>query len=294
MRRVAVIGSEGQLGSDLVKVLMKDDYKVYPLSHKNLECKDPESVRGLLSIRPDIVVNCTGFVQVDESESRPQEAFEVNAVGALNVARACLEMNALAVYISTDYVFSGEKGKPYTEADIPRPLNVYGASKLVGEYLVQQTCSRWMIVRMASLYGKVGARGKGGNFIKSILSKVRAGESLRIVHDIRMSPTYTVDAAWALESLFRDGTTGIFHVTNQGNCTWFEFARQTLELVGFKDCIEPISSDQYLAKAHRPSDSSLVSSRIGEEVRKRLRPWQEALRAYLFEEGVNLEGMKRR
>ena len=287
MIRVAVVGSTGQLGTDLVRVLQQaGEYLVFPLSHVEVECTDPDSVRrAIKSAHPEVVFNCAAFVRVDECEDRPDDAFSINAIGALNIARACAELNALCVYISTDYVFDGKKEEPYTEEDSPYPINVYGASKLAGEYLVRQACSKWLIARMASLFGKTGARGKAGNFIETILLKAQAGETLSVVNDIRMSPTYTYDASCLLERLIGQGATGVFHITNSGFCTWYEFARKALELVGLSASLEPVSSADYPTRACRPKNSSLRSVRLSGKLP---RPWEEALRAYLVEKGFIL------
>ena len=285
MRRVAVIGSTGQLGTDVVRVLTEAGaYRVSPLNHGQIECTDPGSVRkALAEVSPEVVINCVAFVRVDECEDRPEEAFQVNTLGGLYVARACVELNALCVYISTDYVFDGEKGEAYTEDDPPCPINVYGTSKLAGEHLVRQACPRWLIVRVASLFGKAGARGKGGNFVETILAKAQSRQPLRVVNDIYMSPTYTHDAARALEQLLQQGATGLFHLTNAGACTWYEFAHKALHLVGLDDLLEPVTSQDYPSRALRPRDSSLRSTRLDAFIRECLRPWQEALKAYFVE-----------
>lgn len=282
--RVAVIGGTGQLGADLVKVLQETgNYQVFPLSHAEVECSNLDSLRlALTNLQPEIIVNCAAFVRVDECEDRPEEAFRVNALGALYVARVSAGFNALCVYISTDYVFDGEKKGPYTEEDTPYPINIYGTSKLAGEYLISQACPRWLIVRMASIFGKMGARGKGGNFVETMLAKAQTGEPVRVVNDIRMSPTYSYDAAQVLERLIRQESTGIFHVTNRGSCTWYDFAREALELAGLTAKLEPVFSSEYPVKARRPRNSSLRSVRLSSDT---LRPWEEALRAYLVEKG---------
>ena len=287
MTRVAVIGRTGQLGTDLVNVLVEaGSYEVFGFSHQEIECTDPASVeKTLKTVRPDVVINCAAFVRVDESEERADETFGVNSLGALNVARGCAEIDALCVYISTDYVFDGEKGCPYTEGDAPHPINVYGVSKLGGEYLVQEACPRWLIARMASLFGKAGSSGKGGNFVETVLARAKAGEPLRLVDDIRMSPTYTRDAAQALERLLRERTLGLFHLVNAGNCTWYEFACKALEIVGLQHRIEPISALEYPMKARRPKDSSLASTKLNSSLKECLRPWREALKTYLREKG---------
>lgn len=287
MTRVVVIGATGQLGTDLVNVFSEvGGYEVVGLSHQEIECTDPASVeKRLKTVRPDFVINCAAFVRVDESENRPEEAFRVNSLGAFNVARACVEVDAICVYVSTDYVFDGEKGSSYAESDCPRPINVYGVSKLAGEYLVRETCPRWLIARMASLFGRVGSSGKGGNFVETILAKAKAGESLKLVDDIRMSPTYTRDAAQSLERLLREGSQGLFHLVNAGNCTWYEFASKALAVVGLKHRIEPVPASDFPMKAHRPKDSSLESTKLNPSLRKYLRPWEEALESYLLEKG---------
>lgn len=287
MTRVAVIGSTGQLGSELVAVLgAAEGYEVIPLTRDDIDVADLASVRRVLAAaKPAVVVNCAAVVRVDECEDRPEEAFRVNALGALHVARACAAHNALCVYISTDYVFDGEKGEPYAEDDRPRPINVYGASKLAGEYLVQQAGARWLIIRTASLFGRAGARGKGGNFVDTIVAKALRGEAIKVVSDIRMSPTYTLDTARALERLLHHGVTGVVHVTNSGSPTWFEFARTALELIDRHPKLEAVSSEQYPMKARRPRNSSLRSRRLSAFQEDGMRPWQDALNAYLVERG---------
>jgi len=284
--RVAVIGSAGQFGTDLVDILRRGNDEVFGLGHREIECSDPISIeKALKTVRPEVVVNCAAFVRVDDAEGRPEDAFRVNAVGALNVARACAGLDALCVYVSTDFVFDGTKGAPYTETDVPYPINVYGVSKLAGEYLVQANCPRWLIARMASLFGRAGSSGKGGNWVETILAKAKAGEPLRLIDDIRMSPTYTRDAAQALERLLRQRTAGIFHLANLGNCTWYEFACKTLELAGLGNKVEPISSSNYPMQARRPRNSSLESSKLDLFLKGTGRPWHEALKDYLTEKG---------
>lgn len=284
--KVGVLGSTGQLGSDVARVFREAGHAVTPISHPEVEVADAASIlTALEAIRPHVVVNCAAFVRVDEAESRPEEAFKVNAVGALNVARSCSALGAMCVYISTDFVFDGGKGAPYTEADRPHPINVYGTSKLAGEYLVQQACTRSLIARVASLFGKAGARGKGGNFVETILRRARSGEPLRVVDEIFMSPSYTIDVALALEKLVSAAATGIFHLTNAGKCSWYEFAREILRLASQDRRLEPIPSSEYPTKAKRPRDSTLISLRFPGIVPGGLRPWEEALRVYMAEKG---------
>jgi dTDP-4-dehydrorhamnose reductase len=284
-QRVAVIGSRGQLGSDLVEALRnREVFEVVPLTREQADCTDADAVRRtLLQTRPGIVVNCAAFVRVDDCEDHAKEAFEINALGALYIARACAEIDAMCVYISTDYVFDGAKISAYTESDAPCPINVYGASKLTGEHLVRQAAPRWLVVRMASLFGKTGARGKGGNFVETVIAKAKAREPLRIVDDLRMSPTYSYDAAQAVVQLLQSNATGLLHLTNHGCCTWYEFAAAILAMTGLSAEIEAVSSRSYPAKAARPKNSSLASERLDGILSLPLRSWSSALTAYLVE-----------
>jgi len=280
IRRVAIFGSAGQLGTDLVDAFRDDQrFEVFPLSRNEVDCTNADQVcEAMRELRPDVAINSAAYVRVDDCEMRAREAFEVNAIGALNVARACAEVDALCIHISTDYVFDGEKAAPYVESDPTRPINVYGASKLAGEFLVRQT-PRWLIVRAASLFGRTGSRGKGGNFVETILKKSKAGEPLKIVADVRMSPTYTRDAAAGFVTLIESGTYGLIHLSNAGACSWYEFAKQAFEIAGVHAPIIPISSTEYPTAARRPKNSALESERSP----LKLRSWQDALRAYLNE-----------
>lgn len=286
-KTIAVFGSTGQLGSDLVEVLRQEErFDVIALRHEDADCADADAVSKVLrSTKPQVVVNCAAFVRVDDCEDRPEEAFRVNAIGAFHVAKSCAEIGALCVYVSTDYVFDGSKASPYAENDVPSPINVYGASKLAGEQLVRQAAPRWLIARMASLFGKVGARGKGGNFVETVLAKAKAGQSLKIVNDVRMSPTYACDAARALAEVAQSNTAGLLHLANQGCCTWYEFAQAILAETGLSVGIEPVDSKSYPMKAARPKNSALTSERLDRFVSLPLRSWRSALRAYLLEKG---------
>jgi dTDP-4-dehydrorhamnose reductase len=283
--RIAVFGSAGQLGSDLIEVLEQRGFDPVPVSHQEADCTNPESIRrAMRAAKPRVAVNCAAFVRVDDCEDRPEEAFRVNALGAFHIARSCAEAGAACVYLSTDYVFDGRKQSAYLESDVARPINVYGASKLAGEWLVRQAAPRWLIVRIASLFGRTGARGKSGNFVETVLRKAKAGERLRVVSDVTMSPTYSRDAAVAIARLLELDATGIVHLTNHGCCSWYEFAQAILETSGVHGQIEPVSAESYPMKATRPGHSCLRSDRL-EEMGISARPWQAALTAYLLETG---------
>jgi dTDP-4-dehydrorhamnose reductase len=287
MDRIAVIGATGQLGHDLVAVLRATNrFEMVPLDHSQVECTDPDSVRqALLPLKARAVIDCAAFVRVDDCESQARDAFAVNALGALHVGRAAAESGAKCVYISTDYVFDGGKDSPYVESDVTAPINVYGASKLAGEHLVRQAAPDWLIVRVASLFGKTGARGKGGNFIETILAKARKGEPLKVVDDMFISPTYTRDVSQAIAQLIGADATGIIHAANGGACTWYEFAKTALELCQMTAPIAAVSSSEFPTPARRPKNSALASGRLLPEFRITIPHWRDALRAYLVEKG---------
>jgi dTDP-4-dehydrorhamnose reductase len=282
-RRIAVLGSTGQLGSELVDALrMADKFETSALAHSDCDCTNAAQTSNVIrDLHPDVVINCAAYVRVDDCEDHARDAFEVNSVGALNVARVCAQLSAFCVYISSDYVFNGAQDTPYVESDMTCPINVYGLSKLAGEYLVKQTAPRWLIVRMASLFGKTEARGKGGNFVETIINKAKMGESLQVVNDITMSPTYARDASKALVSLVQEETGGVFHLTNSGACTWYEFAKMILDFTGIVAALVPISSDEFPTRARRPANSALRSMYFACDIR----PWQDGLLAYLKEKG---------
>jgi dTDP-4-dehydrorhamnose reductase len=285
--RVAVIGSQGQLGSDLVQVLAEAGrYEITQPAHADLDITQRSAVMEVIGRGCfDVVVNGAAFTPVDDCEDLPGEALRVNAQGAFEVARACAAANALCVYVSTDYVFSGDKGSSYGEEDVPGPINVYGASKLAGEFLVRQAAAKWLILRISSVFGKNGSRGKGGNFVETILAKARSGASLQVVNDIWMSPTYTMDAARMIEELIRRGAAGLFHASNTGRCTWFELASEAIRRIGLSVRLDPVSAAGYPRQARRPKDSSLANVRLEKLLGHAPRPWQKALEAYLVEKG---------
>lgn len=278
--RIALIGSRGQLGSDLVRS-RPEEIELIALTSQDIDITDRDGVRRLLGdVKPVAVINCAAYVRVDDAEDDAETAFRVNAVGVKHIAETCQSLRALLVQMSTDYVFDGRKTQtPYTEEDIPNPINVYGASKLAGEFFAAAYCDRQYIVRSASLYGKAGARGKGGNFVYAILRKAIKGEPLRVVSDVVMSPTCTTDLAGALWDLVRsDRPCGLYHVAAAGFCSWYEFAREILNLSNLRAELVPVSQAEYSSKAKRPAWSPLSSVkdiRLGE--------WETGLRGFLNE-----------
>lgn len=284
--KVAIIGANGQLGSDLVEVFGEDpSFEVIPLTHADIDVIVPETLGVLKELKPDVIINTAAYVRVDDAELYPEKAFAVNAIGALNVARVAEEIGAINVYISTDYVFDGSKGEPYTEEDFPNPMNVYGLSKYAGEIFTRNYSKKHYIVRVASLYGKAGASGKGGNFVEFMVQKAKNGEEIKVVDDQFMSPTYTKDVARTLKKLLElRPAFGIYHMVNEGFCSWYEFTKEIFEILGWQVDVKPIKSDELKRLAKRPQFSALRNKKL-EELGLKMRPWRSALKEYLREKG---------
>ncbi len=283
--KVAVIGANGQLGSDLCREVSSED--IVPLVHSDIEVTDMNSVKQAFGKhQPNVIINTAAFHRVDDCESDPEKSFKVNAIGARNVAVVAQELGAKLVYISTDYVFGGEsepRVTPYTEFDTPIPLSVYGKSKLAGENLVRHLCPRHFIIRTSGLFGIAGASGKGGNFVETMLRLARERDELRVVNDQIFSPTYTKDLARKITQLIATAYYGIFHITNRDSCSWYDFAKEILEQAGLKTLVIPITSDQYPQKAKRPRFSVLDNCHLRLLGMDDIRPWQEALKDYMKE-----------
>jgi dTDP-4-dehydrorhamnose reductase len=282
--KVLIIGANGQLGTDLCKTL--SNFEVIPLLHRDIEVTDINSVfAACQQHRPDVIINTASYVRVDDCEDNIEHAYRVNALGARNVAVAAQEVDATLVHISTDYVFGGDEKHtiPYTEFDVPAPLNIYGGSKLASEKFIQHLCHRYFIVRTSSLFGMAGCSGKGGNFIETILKLAKQQDELRVVNDQVFSPTYSKDLAEKITQLISTKHYGIYHITNSGSCSWYEFALETLNLAGSKTPIIPVTSSGYPQRARRPSYSVLDNYHLRLLGIDNMRHWKEALRDYLKE-----------
>ena len=284
--RLLITGSNGQLGTDLCKVFRGLD--LVPLTHADLDVTDSESVNEILDdFRPDVVINTAAYVRVDDCEVNRDQAFQVNAEGAQNIALAAEKIGAKLIHISTDYVFGGEgpRSSPYSELAVPIPLNIYGNSKLAGERYVRSLCSKHIIVRTSGLFGTAGSSGKGGNFIETILRMGKERGELNVVNDQVFSPSYTVDVAEKIAELIETDNYGIFHITNSGECSWFAFAREILRLSNVKAHLNPVTSIQYRQKAKRPAYSVLRHLHLARLGMDNMRPWENALTVYLRKKG---------
>jgi len=282
--KIAIIGAKGQLGFDLVRAFKDTEHEIVPLTHADIDVTDlRSSVDILRNIQPEAVLNCAAYVRVDDAEEFADKAFAVNALGARNIALICSDLNLILVHISTDYVFDGRKTEPYTEEDTPDPLNVYGNSKLAGEYCIRNILEKYYIIRSSSLFGIAGASGKGGNFVETMIKKARSGEEIKVVDDMVMSPTYTRDAADMIRRiLIKELPYGIYHAANTGQCSWYEFARTIFDILGIEADLYPTKTDAMKSKAKRPMYSPLVSMKL-KKYGLEMENWEGALRRYLFE-----------
>jgi dTDP-4-dehydrorhamnose reductase len=278
--KIAVIGSTGQLGTDLMKVL-QDEHDVIGFTHENLEVSDYDSCLKLKEHHPDVIVNTAAFHKTDQCEDELVRTFSVNAIGARNVTLISKEIGATTVFISTDYVFDGNKKEPYIEDDPTNPINSYGISKLAGELYTKQNPKHY-IARVASLFGKAGASGKGGNFVETMITKAKNNEAINVVNDMWMSPTYTKDAAEIIKRILElELPFGIYHASNQGFCTWFQFSQEIFRMTNLTPTLRSIESVQIKTNAKRPTFSALRSTKL-QKYGITVKGWKEALHDYLI------------
>lgn len=284
--KLAIIGANGQLGSDLMKVFKNSENEIVPLTETDIDVTDFRlSEKIIKNIQPQVVINCAAYVKVDTAENFADKVFAVNALGARNIALVCKDLNVILIHISTDYIFDGRKTQPYTEEDTPNPLNVYGNSKLAGEYFVRNSIEKHYIIRSASLFGIAGAMGKGGNFVETMIKKARNNEEIKVVDDMIMSPTYTRDLAnMIMNILVKKLPFGIYHVANSGQCSWYDFARAIFEMLGEEANLSPTKTSNLESNAKRPFFSPLVSVKL-KKYGLEMESWRAALRNYLMEKG---------
>lgn len=269
--KVLILGKNGMLGHEVVKEF--EDSINY--DKDELDITNKEDVKRVIGeIKPDVVINVAGYTDVDGCESNKELAFLVNGKAVGFIAEACKENDAEFLHISSDYVFDGKKEEGYKENDEKHPINVYGESKAMADDLIQKKMKKYYIVRTSWLYGK-----HGKNFVDTMLKLSEERKELKVVNDQRGCPTYTKDLAKAIKKILKNKKHGIFHVTNAGSCTWYEYAKKTFELTKRDIKVIPVTSEEIDRPAKRPICSVLLNTKI-----EPLRPWQEALEEYMGKE----------
>jgi dTDP-4-dehydrorhamnose reductase len=280
---VAVIGANGQLGTDVVTAFQNAGETTVGLNHSDLDISSLDSTRDTLAgVRPSVVVNTAAMHNVDNCEREPLRAYEVNALGARNLSLVTRDLEAKLLHVSTDYVFDGSKASPYVEDDRPAPLNVYGNTKLAGEALISETSDKYFIVRTSALYGKSPCRAKGGrNFVDMMLSLAGKREELRVVNDEFISPTSTSELAKQIVELCRSNHYGLYHATTEGSCSWFEFAAAIFAITNTKVNLRIASPNDFPAKVPRPKYSVLENQELKRLGLNAFGSWETALTDYL-------------
>jgi dTDP-4-dehydrorhamnose reductase len=282
MRRVVVIGANGQLGSDLVEHWGARGDSVVALTHAEIRIEDLDSVRSVLTdAKPDVILNTAAFHNVPKCEEDPGRAYMVNGAGALNVARIAADLGATNVYVSTDYVFDGSKRSPYVETDAPNPLNVYASTKLLGEYYTVNYSPRSYVLRVSGIYGKVPSRAKGGNFITTMLRAAKEKPEVKVVTDEVLTPTPTKAIAYAARQILETGEYGCYHVTCEGECSWFEFASSIFATMKLRTPLLPASVQDFPSSVRRPFYSVLENSKMKRQRIPDMPHWKEALADFL-------------
>lgn len=275
--KVLVTGVRGQLGYDVVNELEKRGIEAVGVDIQEMDITDAESVNKVITeAAPDAVIHCAAYTAVDAAEDNVELCRKVNAEGTQNIADVCKELDIKMIYISTDYVFDGQGETPWEPGDERQPLNVYGQTKYEGELAVQNTLEKYFIVRIAWVFGL-----NGKNFIKTMLNLGKTRNHLTVVNDQYGSPTYTYDLAKLLVDMVLTEKYGVYHATNEGICTWYEFACEIFRQAGLQVEVTPVSAAEYPAKAKRPSNSRMSKDKLTENGFERMPAWQDALGRYL-------------
>ena len=275
--KVFVTGVRGQLGYDVVNELEKRGIEAIGVDIQEMDITDAGSVNTVIGeAAPDAVIHCAAYTAVDAAEDNEELCRKVNAEGTQNIANMCKKLDIPMIYISTDYVFDGQGERPWEPDDERNPLNVYGQTKYEGELAVQNTLEKYFIVRIAWVFGV-----NGKNFIKTMLNLGKTRDHLTVVNDQFGSPTYTYDLAKLLVDMVLTDKYGFYHATNEGICTWYEFACEIFRQAGLNVKVDPVTADQYPAKAKRPSNSRMSKEKLTENGFEKLPTWQDALSRYL-------------
>jgi dTDP-4-dehydrorhamnose reductase len=279
--KLVVIGANGQLGTDLLEVLSKE-HDVVGLNHTDIEITEIDSVKNALSaIKPAIVLNTAAYHIVPEAEKFPAKAFQINGIGTMNLAKVCQDLDTRLVHYSTDYVFDGKKQKPYTEDDCPNPLSVYANTKLSGEYFALNYCDRSYVIRVSGIYGKIPCRAKGGNFITTMIKLANEKPEVRVVNDEILTPTPTYHIAKNTAALIGKDAFGLYHMSCEGEVSWYEFAKVIWETLQLKTPLYPASVKDFPLVVKRPFYSVLENKNLNKLGINEMPEWKEALIQFL-------------
>lgn len=284
-RRVLLFGGYGQLGTEIRRHWADSEFR--SPSHDEVDITDAVAVgQAIEASRLDVVVNCAAFHNVERCETEPHNAFAANAIAVNTMAKQCAERDVTFVTFSSDYVFDGTLGRPYTEHDVPNPISAYAVSKFAGELLVARLQSKAYVVRTCGVYGTRISSTKGYTFIDRIINQARAGEAVRVVNDQTVSPTYAGHLAQGvLELLKSDAEYGMYHIVNEGAVTWYDFANEALRQAGIDRSIEPVSYTTWASRVRRPSYSALENLKL-RALNIRMPEWREGIAAYLHDKEV--------
>ena len=282
--KVFVTGVKGQLGHDVMNELARRGIEAVGADVDEMDITDPDACRRVITeAGPGAIIHCAAYTAVDEAEKHPELCMKVNAEGTRNIAKVCRELDIKMMYISTDYVFDGQGTRPWEPDDARDPLNVYGQAKYEGELAIEELLEKYFIVRIAWVFGV-----NGRNFIKTMLRLGKERGAVSVVDDQIGSPTYTFDLARLLADMIQTEQYGRYHATNEGLCSWYEFAVEIFKQAGMENVsVTPVSTEAYTAmypgQARRPMNSRISKDKLEEKGFKRLPPWQDALRRYLEE-----------
>lgn len=282
--KLAVIGANGQLGTDLSEVLSAE-HDVVGLNHADIEITDIDSVKKILeSKKPDLVLNTAAYHIVPEAERFAEKAFRINGIGVLNLAKVCHDLDIRLVHYSTDYVFDGKKQKPYTEDDRTNPLSVYANTKLSGEYFALNNCDKSYVIRISGIYGKVPCRAKGGNFVTTMIKLANEKPEVRVVNDEILTPTPTYHIAKNTAALIKTDAYGLYHMSCEGECSWYEFAKVIWETLKLKTPLYQASVKDFPLVVKRPFYSVLENKNLNKLGINEMPEWKEALVEFLNKE----------
>lgn len=283
--KIALIGADGQLGTDIYSHFKSESADIKPLTEKDIDICDRDLCRNVLTgLNADIIINTAAFHRVDDCEDEIGKTFAVNVEGLKNIIKVCNEIDSILMHFSTDFVFGGyDKNTPYVEDDCPAPISVYGISKLAGEHLIKYSLPKYYICRLCGLYGHTGSLEKGYNFVDLMIRMAREGKDIKVVDDQVLTPTSTKDVAAKLYELIQTGSFGLYHMTNTGYCSWYDFACEIFKIAGLKPKISPTTSDTFGAKAKRPAYSVLDNRQLRSIGLNDMRHWKEALSDYIKE-----------